>query len=482
MTMATMVLELPIEILLKILDFSDAHDIVSLFSTCRSLYTISLDNDAVWRDLCARYRVYSLANLPLSYQSHRALYTRLLHAHGPLLGLWASDAPFGGAIYDVRFDPCFEDGPGAAGIVGWKWETSRRRRESGDDIEDEDDGDEEIPEFDDDDELVERTLRPGPQRPKLIRSFKVAFDRVDVPASRESLPYARSFCYRAHDSSDPPRCLLALGAPHARPRKLLLHLPAQATSVPHPIFPTQTCGWLDEARSKQLRDVDPLADASAIQTLEDATDEQIELLRSVASSPEQALVRPFLYRQPQSEAPEEQDETEFTAGDGPLPARALIVLCPCYQDGIRRPELSVVVSPQRLYPLRYSLPEAPTLPVDGKWSPEGIQGLWLGDYGPHGTEVIWISHSPSTQLYQATPELASVDEAPHLHASKVTGDLYVPRGVQTWKCNLDTPIEQHELDPLITKALGLDTGDESASAELGEVYSGWATISEIGFL
>jgi hypothetical protein len=249
-----------------------------------------------------------------------------------------------------------------------------------------------------------------------------------------------------------------------------LYLPAQDHSVTHPAYPTLDCPWIDTTR--KLRATYPLLGDEALSEMEQITDGAITILNRHAQQ-HNAFARPYLYR----ENDEDDVDDGQTEGRGVVGTRALTILCVCYQDDIARVELSVAVAPERLFPLKH---EAPLIQSKGNssndWAPASMQGLWLGGYGPHGTEVIYIHHQPATPAYIVTPDAVGVEEGPHLRAWKVTGDLYVPRGVQTWACNLDNPIGSEELHESIAEAFGIEGSDAS------RIFSGWATISEIGFL
>jgi hypothetical protein len=452
-------LSLPVELLYKIFDNSEPRDILALLTTCRAAYGIAAPNSVLWKGLCARYNVHDISGIPEYCRSYYAVYTHMLHAYGPLLGLWASDYPYNGAVVQLRWDPGNEQDE-IPGILGEKWELSRFVTELDNETDDE--------------HNPIHIIRPLPQPPRFIRSFKIAFDLEQPSGVSEDISYAKVHCYRDFHE-EPQRCFLALSRPAPVTRRILLSLPGESETVLHPPFPTSSSPWLDIERGRRLRDVYPLADMEAVRELEHVTDMNISLLRmlSTAGVPPH-MTRPFMYREAEEEEKNENTET--------LPSRSLMVLCPCYADVTRRTELSTAVAPQRLYPLLHRSPSvSPNLvkSTPQEWSPAAMEGLWLGGYGPHGTEVLYIENVPATPLYITQPDDAGVDEGPHLRAWKVTGDIYVPRGVQTWSCNLDTPVGQDELLPSIVSALGLEietTGHQT------HIFTGWATTSGIGFL
>ncbi|TBU46866.1 hypothetical protein BD309DRAFT_988482 [Dichomitus squalens] len=73
---------------------------------------------------------------------------------------------------------------------------------------------------------------------------------------------------------------------------------------------------------------------------------------------------------------------------------------------------SVIVP--RYYPLRTVMQEGED-PASQNWRPENLVGLWLGDYGPHGTECLFLEHNVADSM---------------IRAWKITGDVNVPRGAK----------------------------------------------------
>ncbi|KAI0332580.1 hypothetical protein GY45DRAFT_1335465 [Cubamyces sp. BRFM 1775] len=115
-----------------------------------------------------------------------------------------------------------------------------------------------------------------------------------------------------------------------------------------------------------------------------------------------------------------------------LPKPAAIAFYPPpngQQSDVRIPELH---NPPHYYSSyykaiipRYYLLRQPTQegddPASRQWRPESIEGLWLGDYGVHGTESLFL-------------EYAAADFA--IRAWKITGDSNVPRGACSWDLDL----------------------------------------------
>ncbi|KAJ3478706.1 hypothetical protein NLI96_g9568 [Meripilus lineatus] len=118
--------------------------------------------------------------------------------------------------------------------------------------------------------------------------------------------------------------------------------------------------------------------------------------------------------------------------------------------------------PSRYYPLRFSQSNPNHEPIltndtNEAWPASELEGLWLGSYGPHGTEVLYL-HSP---------------EECRINAWKVTGDVNVPRGVITWRFH-----SRYQTGPeCIPPAAGLDSLPESC-----RIFKGSAHVCGTGFI
>jgi hypothetical protein len=165
--------------------------------------------------------------------------------------------------------------------------------------------------------------------------------------------------------------------------------------------------------------------------------------------------------------------------------RFISIQCPCFSAN--SPD-DALLGPTRYYPLTPSATRPPlrgtqlwTPPAHGlarehadfKFDASPLAGLWLGDYGPHGTEVLYMDVDASG--------ITEEGDRPRLRATKITGDFNVPRGVQTWEADLDAEIGREELMPGVPEMLKLDGDDRAEGAEEARVFSGWATISDAGF-
>ena len=113
----------------------------------------------------------------------------------------------------------------------------------------------------------------------------------------------------------------------------------------------------------------------------------------------------------------------------------------------------------RYYPLRNDIRQGFNCHAD-QWTPESLVGLWLGWYGPHGTECLFVDYHEGKKL---------------LRGIKITGDENVPRGVPSWEVSLHSPPQlTSEEAALCTQILG-----ERTSCS---VYRGIGTTSGTGFL
>jgi hypothetical protein len=428
-------LALPIELLLKIFDHLPAADITRVLSTSRVL-RVHARSEHVFAPLCAAYGVRDVGEFPPPFASFYAVYTRLLHAFGPLLGLYASDAPFRGALLRLRLDLV----PGAPGVVGELWAFPRNR-------------------------ALEVLLRgegavdpwdvglPAPQP-----LFRVAF-LVDSPAGEgAALAYAQVIC--AGGGADPHLALLGVAPAGFPRRKLVVRVRAEPEpALAHPDFPPVGAPWSAEGwpayTARPVR-----AEVFPAYTTREAVLARLE-----------ALGRDVYYDEVVEDDPTE-DQADAPAG------RFLSLQCACP----RQPD-HALIGPRRFYPIADSAwarppprgtqiwtPRAPREEArsDYVFAPGALAGLWLGDYGPHGTEALHVHVAPG----------AHAGERPRLHARKLTGDANVPRGAQSWEVDLDAEVGARELVPRVRRALELE-GPDAAGAR---VFSGWATISDAGFL
>lgn len=114
----------PVELLLQIFKYSSGNDTVNFLSTCKS-YRPLVKNESIWFEFCCRYGVRDLPSSGFhNHTSFYTVYSELLHTYGPLLGLWASDAPFQGHVIEFRL-VLDSKNVGWEGIICEAWDFSR---------------------------------------------------------------------------------------------------------------------------------------------------------------------------------------------------------------------------------------------------------------------------------------------------------------------------------------------------------------------
>jgi hypothetical protein len=481
---AAPLLTLPPELLLKIFDYLPVVDIISLSSTSK-LFRAHAISDHVFAPLCAQHGVRSVSAFPHPYRSFYVVYTRMLHAFGPLLGMYASDAPYRGSVLSVRFEP-EEDAEswalGLAGphIVGEVWtfphNTALQEIISGAAVDPWDIG---MP-------VPQPVLRIGFPPSETPTSSSDNLTEPIVSTSTPDLPYAHAVCCgKGMDVAHP--AILAVSPPRVPRRKIILRVRGEAAPLLQPEFPPSNAPWLPSPWI--VNSVRPLtADVFPSGVTRKSIYERLALHAQGVYYDEVAAHQAAETGNPGDDADEALAQL---VGEGFVNAAAapndddpgrrfLSIHCACFSPDV--PDLALL-GPRRLYPLAASAWSNPPAPSTQIWTPrardeenspgyvfapEALAGLWLGDYGPHGTEAIHVSVSPGAQP----------DERPTLHARKITGDFHVPRGVETWQADLDAEIGGSELVPSVRRALRLD----DPSATCVRVFSGWATISDAGFV
>jgi hypothetical protein len=502
-------LSLPLELLLKIHEYLDARDIAHLHRTCHALHVHS-HNEHVFAPLCARYGLHRDSISDHSKVSFYVIYTKLLHAFGPLLGLYASDKPYQGSILSLRLYELWptpnqpSEGPGIVGEL-WAFPQNTRldmllRGES-------------------DPWKIDHPL-PRPMFNIRIPSSAISSTSTsttsetdaDVDANTDSITgtktdleanasfqYASVTCVRQAYGEAPHSAVLGLSPRDLRMRSICLRIRDEpGIGHTHPDFPpasaegdssspssaTYTSGsasasavalaaraaWHDPHR--EYHEVKPLTDVvfPSWVTKED-------VLRRLDS-----FRRGFYFDELDTES-----EVMAHPHHSLRHSRFMSIQCPCFSAD--SPD-DALLGPTRYYPLTSSASRPPprgtqlwTPPAHGlarehsefKFDASPLAGLWLGDYGPHGTEVLYMDVDASG--------ITEEGDRPRLRATKITGDFNVPRGVQTWEADLDAEIGREELMPGVPEMLRLDgDGDErTEGAEEARVFSGWATISDAGF-
>ncbi|EJU06488.1 hypothetical protein DACRYDRAFT_103434 [Dacryopinax primogenitus] len=398
-------IHLPFDCLQHILTYLSAVEIISTLSTCRTLARWRAE-ESIWRRLCLMYGLSDVSHIP--NKSYYVAYTRLLHQYGDLLGLWASDMPYKGNVLEFKLDLGGGKEGTTAGIWGYAW----RFPEFTQGLDDSD--------LDADDLLQQvganaiqiqilRTTLGVPRRPRLSRMLRIGFelppplpDRLaEEPAEYAVTPFPQLTCY----APDPFTPHMPMGAlyPHA------VQLEATRESIEgyvvshpygtstHPSFPPRQpslerfCGWYDEDR--------PMP--------------RLPMVTVPAS------VDKF-------HTPRYPVTVQGSPSELPVPA-ALAIRCAeerCTHHFPAIPFRLVRAFPPLYFPIRATVQHG-IAPSDPRWTPESLTGLWLGAYGPHGTEVLYV---------ETVEEEANEwhEQGKMVRATKITGDVNVPRGTWTW--------------------------------------------------
>lgn len=366
---------LSFDIVYHLLNFTSIIDLVNLCCTCKAL-RIYLREDSIWRRVSAPYGARDFTHF--GGASPIAVYTTLLHPYGPLLGLWASDYPYRGNLLEFRLicGDEYEQG----GIIGEVWSFNQ----------------------------TDETSSEEPVSPTYIRAVKISFeaDEADEEGlesnegsptpSLPSAPQVRVFCdggpfseCTRHNASlilRPNSCSRHRVKFHNRPLVLLPEFPLARTGSP----------WYDDdyRRLPRLPQAAPevAQDHTTIVSIYPAA--RLPVIY-VSPSP---LVKPPAISIQCSRSPQECPRAALHVP--PLP-------CPSLDD-----------TPPRYYPVKYTVlpgvdPRAET------WTPGSMTGLWYSSYGLNGLEMLYIVS------YDALPNKQVI-------ATKVTGDVHVPRGSVSW--------------------------------------------------
>ncbi|OJT06681.1 hypothetical protein TRAPUB_2466 [Trametes pubescens] len=359
---------LPFDIIHTLLEFTDIIDLVNLCSTCKSLRA-HLKNDSIWRRECLSYGVRDLTYF--GGQSAYAVFARLLHPYGPLIGLWANDSPFYGKILEFRLFNGDETEQG--GIIGEVWTSP--------------------------------SMAPAdsPAPPTYARAVKLSFERADADADSPDP------CPGAKDSAGTVNVFCDQGTtPPSRHRSSLVRLSATnlgkflqfyRRKVNLPDFPPHISPWYDTRR---------------------ALPHTPELPETTAHHRE--LIKLF----PAARLP-----AVFVAPTAVLKPAAISIRCarssaqcPCQAlHATTLPFANLDARTPRYYPLKSVILSGADPSADA-WSVAVLDGIWYGSYGPNGTECIYLAHDEDLETVEAT---------------KITGDVHVPRGCVSWIVHL--PLE-----------------------------------------
>ncbi|KAI1791718.1 hypothetical protein LXA43DRAFT_391395 [Ganoderma leucocontextum] len=368
------VLHLPYDVLQHVFAHLSPVDILHSICSSKQLYYPLIDDGPTWRPFCAAYGVTD-ASLFLG-RSFRLIYGRLLHTYGPLLGLWCSDYPFKGNIIEFRLLPDHWLRMGEPTIIGDVWKFSVEAGKA-------------CPNYPTYTEFIQIGFTPRNKiTPKTTNDVHVSWH----------LRSDRDVSFLAHNGIPRPWMHMdgdgSLGSPSLHviaPSNTTLEL---ADYFQHPLespeFPDSTSiAWYDAERGvPRLPQEGP---PPVIHT-------QRRWMRSGNVHYVEGILKPASI-------------SVFPPPDGPSEVRLPDLHNPMHP--LSSP-YSVIVP--RYYPLRTITQEGQD-PASRDWRPESLVGLWLGDYGPHGTECLFLQHDVEESM---------------IRAWKITGDVNVPRGACSW--------------------------------------------------
>ncbi|KAI0645814.1 hypothetical protein C8Q79DRAFT_1010715 [Trametes meyenii] len=360
----------------------DYTSIFDLVNLCSTCKALRahIKNDSLWRRVCLSYGLKDLAYF--SGQSAYSIYTQLLHPYGSLIGLWANDSPFYGKVMEFRLFPGDESEQG--GILGEVWLFSSS------------------------------ALPDSPVPPSYVRAVKIGFedetseyskfpDSPDdfPPSAVHALCYPRNVIGELTTSPTPHRCSLV----RLSSTSLGKFLQFYRKKVILPDFPAHISPWYDSTRGcPRIVEIPEIKKHHG--------EEEIKLypaarLPAVFVAPTAVLKPPAI------------------SILCPLPASK----CPCQSlHATPLPFANLDLRPPRYYPLKDSIVHG-IEPNAFDWAADCLDGLWYGSYGPNGTECIYLAHD---------------DERDTVEATKITGDVHVPRGCVSWMVRLALA-NQHQM-------------------------------------
>ncbi|KAH9928502.1 uncharacterized protein BXZ73DRAFT_48348 [Epithele typhae] len=365
------ILGLPYDVLQHVFDELSGPDTLHLISSQKHLYSELIDDDHTWRRFCLPYGVADRKSF--QDRSFRDIYGLFLHIYGPLLGLWCSDYPFRGNILQFRLLPDHQERDGEPVMVGDVWK------------------------------FTFQPGQPSPHLPYYVEFVQIGFaprtTQADSPANDVSITW---HLRNEHESLS----FLAQGGPWRR------RFDGNALNNPslHLIGPSDSTVQLRNYFAHPI--TNPEFPETPITPWYDSTRRTPHL--PVQSPPPILLTPPRWYNRSPA-------ELRYISG---APKPFSIAFSPesaseSFAD-LHHPnhELSdryAMLQP-RYFPLR-TVVEVGVDPASAAWSANSLGGLWLGDYGPHGTECLFIEYD---------------EAAGEVRAWKITGDTNVPRGVWSW--------------------------------------------------
>ncbi|KAA1470738.1 hypothetical protein DENSPDRAFT_929062 [Dentipellis sp. KUC8613] len=398
--------QLNYDVLLAICHYLAGDDVAHLLSTCHTLHA-HYRHDAIWSQLC---RPYGLTDISASegWGSFYDAFTQVLYRYGALIGVWASDHPYRGNILEFRMD--VQRGC----LIGELWYFGNEAIEANHDMQ-------------------------IPRLPKYMAAFRIGFDHDSGQTCIEPKAYPDSEDDPSHETLIPSLHLLN----ETLQQPVFYHHSFRPT--PLPPFPAPGSRWYDHERGLPRMTVEPSPEffrdmgglSHALPPGGAVSMAYGRILKPAAL----CVAPPSLF-----------DESRY--------GRLVLLMDFLHLSEDRSPMRDYMARVcrgfyPRYYPLRVSVYEGLD-PADEDWDPSSLEGLWLGAYGTHGTEVLSVEYD-------------SLDR--EVRAWKITGDLNVPRGAQTWKFSLDAVLDRQK-----TKELSWLTNPNS------RVFSGTGTVSGVGFV
>ncbi|KAI9069068.1 hypothetical protein FKP32DRAFT_1587174 [Trametes sanguinea] len=359
------VLNLPYDVLREIFTRLSAVDMLNFLRTSRKVYYPLIDDDSTWYTFCARYGIKD-TNV-FHRRSFRIIYGRLLHPYGPLLGLWCSDYPCRGNVVEFRIVPDTWHRSGEWIIIGEVWEFNAKPGE-----------------------------RPRPDYPSYTEFIQIGFTPPakstpqtvnDVQISWH-LRSERDLRFLVHNGIPPPWVRMDGDGRLATPS---LHvIPEMLPSSP----------WYDPTRGV------PRLPQEGLPPLEEKLPWSISsALHYVPGAPKPAAIAFF------PPPPGRESDVRLVDHDLHNPPHYFSIY---FEHTV-----------SRYYPLRQPGKTGDD-PASAQWRAGMLEGIWLGDYGVHGTECLFLEHN--------------ADEAV-VRAWKITGDAHVPRGACSWEFDLQQPMQ-----------------------------------------
>ncbi|KAI0633241.1 hypothetical protein C8Q77DRAFT_1271337 [Trametes polyzona] len=279
----------------------------------------------------------------------------------------------------------------------------------------------------------------SPIPPLYVRAVKISFEGAD-PRQPPSATNAsvRVFCDRGRIPTEPDD-------PPSRHLSSLVRLSATTLSkfimfyrrkVNLPDFPPHISPWLDRTRS-----------LPRIPEIPETTDHQREIIKIY---PAARLPAVFV-------APTKVTKPPAISIRCPLPPDQ----CPCHAlHATALGFANLDTRPPRYYPLRNDILPGVD-PASDEWTVASLDGLWYGSYGPSGTECIYLAH---------------YEDRVRVEATKITGDVHVPRGCVSWIVHVPHESQRDRLRGYWTTVR--DAEDEEVPRR---VFAGHGTIAGEGF-